>query len=310
MPTWICFDSITLCPSVINKEGADMVGVHSSQTITFRMMITLMHFFHGIEERAHVFIPLDFQHPRDNRSLWRTGFFSYLDGVWGWVQVTYDHMANHYTALAHAYATTKASSQMHRQVSNIVPPTECSLAITLPSAQLLNKGGATTHPWGSLQNVKVHPGSSDPPSDWKMWEEYLESKPGEFTPDQIVTEITQNRAKIDKTVARILKTFDWYFTSRLIAVIGQFEKCVGMDNLGERWRQALLDFTYQNVGFDLKQLIRVLHCDLQVAIHKGLVKVQDDLLKAIANFTNNFHITMTMLSAPQVHALLDHMHAR
>ena len=74
------------------------------------------------------------------------------------------------------------------------------------------------------------------PSDWKTWEEYLKLKPGEFTPDQIVTEITQNRVKIDKTVARILETFGWYFTSRLIVVIGQFEKWVGTDNPGERWR--------------------------------------------------------------------------
>ena len=114
------------------------------------------------------------------------------DRVWESVQVTCDHMANHYTALAHTYAATKASSRVCRQVSSIVPPTECSLAITLPPAQLLNRGGATTHPRGSLQNVKVHPGSSDPPSDWKTWEEYLKSKPGEFTPDQIVTEITQS----------------------------------------------------------------------------------------------------------------------
>ena len=135
-------------------------------------------------------------------------------------------------------------------------------------------------------------------------------KPGEFTPDQIVTEITWNRVKIDKTVARILKTFDWCFTSRLIAVIGWFKKWVGTDNPGERWRQALLDFAYQNVGFSLKQLIRVLCCDLQVAIHEGLVEVQDDILEAIANFSNNFHITVTMLSAPQVCAQLDHMHAR
>ena len=79
----------------------------------------------------------------------------------------------------------------------------------------------------------------------------------------------QNRVKIDKTVARIIKTFDWYFTSRLIAVIGQF-KNLGMDNPGKgRW--ALLDFAYQNIGFNLKQLIGVLCCDLQVTIHKGLV---------------------------------------
>ena len=53
--------------------------------------------------------------------------------------------------------------------------------------------------------------------------EYLKSKPGEFTPDQIVTEITQNRVKIDRTMARILETFDWYFTSRL-SVISHFKK--------------------------------------------------------------------------------------
>ena len=134
MPTWICVDSITLCPGVIDKEGADTVGIHLSQTITFRMMITLTHFFHDIQERAHVFIPLDFKHPRDDQSLWRTGFFSYVDGVWEWVQVTCDHMASHYTALAHAYAVTKASSRMHKQVSRTAPPMECSLAINLPSA--------------------------------------------------------------------------------------------------------------------------------------------------------------------------------
>ena len=122
MPTWICVNFIVPCPGVINK-GADTVGVHSSQTVTFRMMITSTHFFHGIEERAHVFIPLEFKHHRDTRSLWRTAFFSYLDGLWEWVQVTSDHVANHYTTLAHAYAPTKASSQAHRQVSSIAPLT-------------------------------------------------------------------------------------------------------------------------------------------------------------------------------------------
>ena len=129
IPTWIFVDSITLCPEVIDKEGADTVGVHSSQMITFRMMTTLTHFFHRIKERAHVFIPLDFKHPKHNRSLWRTGFFFYLDGVWEWVQVTCDHLANHYTA--HAYAAAKASSRMHRQVSSMAPPTECSLTSLL-----------------------------------------------------------------------------------------------------------------------------------------------------------------------------------
>ena len=83
-----------------------------------------------------------------------------------------------------------------------------------------------------------------------------------------------------------------------------------MDNPEERFRQALLDFSYQNLCFDLKQLIRVLCCDLQVAIHEGLIEVQDDLLEVIANFTDNFHITITMLSIPQVCALLNHMCAR
>ena len=175
-------------------------------------MITLTHFFHGIMEKAHIFIPLKFKHCKDTQSLWKTTFSSYLDGVWEWVQVTSDHVANHYTNLAHPNAATKASSQVHRQVLSIAPPTECSLAITLPSAQLSNKSGTTTHPWGSLRNVKVHPGSSDPPSDWNTWEEYLELKPGEVTSDQIVTEIAWNRMKIDRTVARILEMFNWYFT--------------------------------------------------------------------------------------------------
>ena len=131
IPTWICVDSITPCPGVIDKEGADTVGVHSSQTITIRMMIASTHFFLCIQERAHVFIPVDFKHPTDDQSLWRTGSFSYLDGVWEWIQVTYDHVANHYTDLAHAYAVTKASSRMHRQVSSIGPQMECSLAINL-----------------------------------------------------------------------------------------------------------------------------------------------------------------------------------
>ena len=69
-------------------------------------------------------------------------------------------------------------------------------------------------------------------------------------------------------------------------------------------------FAYRNIGFDLKQLIKVLCCDLQVEIHEGLVKVQDDILEAIANFTDNFHITVITLSAPQVHALLDYMCTR
>ena len=71
-----------------------------------------------------------------------------------------------------------------------------------------------------------------------------------------------------------------------------------------------MDLSYCSVCFNLKQLIEVLHCDLQVTILEGLVEVQADILKTIANFIDNFHIEVTTLSAPQVHALLDHMHAR
>ena len=110
MLSWICVNSIIPRPGVIDKEGADTAGVHSSQTITFRMMIATTHFFHGIQERSHVFIPLEFKYHRDTRPLLRTAFFSYHNGVWEWVQVTSDHIANHYTTLTHAFAATKASS--------------------------------------------------------------------------------------------------------------------------------------------------------------------------------------------------------
>ena len=107
MPSWICVNTLIPCPGVVNKEGADTVGVHSSQAIIFKMMVVTTHFFYGIKERAHILIPLEFKHHRDTRPLWRTAFFSYLNTVWEWVQMTSDHVANHYTALAHAYAATK-----------------------------------------------------------------------------------------------------------------------------------------------------------------------------------------------------------
>ena len=128
------------------------------------MMITTTYFF-GIEERAHVFLPLEFKHHRNSRPLWRTVFFSCLNGVWEWVQVT-----------------------------------------------------------------------SDPPSRWSTWEEYLQSKPGEFTYDQIVAEMPQNWLKINRAMARILEMFDWHSTSRLVTMIGHFEHQFGADNPGERWR--------------------------------------------------------------------------
>ena len=47
-----------------------------------------------------------------------------------------------------------------------------------------------------------------------------------------------------------------------------------------------------------------------MTIHQGLVGVQADILKVIANLVDTFHIKVTTLSAPQVHALVDHMCAR
>ena len=47
-----------------------------------------------------------------------------------------------------------------------------------------------------------------------------------------------------------------------------------------------------------------------MAIHQGLTEAQANILEAIAGFVNHFHIKVTTLSAPQVHALLNQMHAR
>ena len=84
--------------------------------------------------------------------------------------------------------------------------------------------------------VKVHPRFSDPPGRWTTWEEYLQLKPGGFTPDQIVAVITHNQLKIGRTMARILKMVNWFSTLRLVAVVGHFKCQVGADNPGERWR--------------------------------------------------------------------------
>ena len=140
-----------------------------------------------------VFIPLEFRHPRDMRPRWRTASFQYLNRVWELVQVMSDHVASHYTLLANIYSAKPANSQAHHQVSTIAPQTECSLVINLPSAQLFHKGGATTRPKGLIQNVKVDPGSSNPPGPWNCWDEYLRDKPGELTPDQIIEVVAQNQ---------------------------------------------------------------------------------------------------------------------
>ena len=150
MPSWICVDTVTPCPGVIDLEGAQAHAIHSSQTLTFCMMLATKHYFHCIQESANVFIPLEFRDLRDIRSRWRTASFQYLEGMWEWVQVTSDHVASHYTLLANAHGAKPAQSPAHHQVPTVTPPTECSMAIDLPSVRLSHKGGATTRPKGSV----------------------------------------------------------------------------------------------------------------------------------------------------------------
>ena len=47
-----------------------------------------------------------------------------------------------------------------------------------------------------------------------------------------------------------------------------------------------------------------------MTIYQGLIEAQADILKAIASFIDHFHNEVTTLSAPEIHALFDHMHAR
>ena len=219
------------------------------------------------------------------------------------------HVASHYTLSANAYIAEPAKSWAH-QVVIIAPPTECSLAINLPSARLSQKSGATTRPKGLIQNVKVNPGSSNPPSLWNSWDEYLRDKLGELTLDQIVGVVAQNQWKINRSVARVLEMFDWYASSRMVSIIGCFDCHVGSNTLGERWRRALMDFAFHNITFNMKQLIEVLRCDLQVTIQEGLMETQTELLETVASFVDHFQTEMVTLSPPQIHALLDHLHTR
>ena len=167
------------------------------------------------------------------RPRWRTALFQYLNWVWKWVQVMSDHVASYYTLLANAHSAKPAKHQAHHQVSTIAPPTECALAINLPSAQLSNKGGATTRPKGSIQNVKVNLGSSNTPSPWNSWDEYLRDNLGEYTLNQIIGVAAQNEQKISRSIARTLEMFDWYSSSRIVSIIGHFDRCVGSDALVE-----------------------------------------------------------------------------
>ena len=218
LPSWICVNTITLCPGVVDPEGAQSQAIYSTQVLTVHMMLATNHRFKGIQEKAMVFIQLEFRDPQDTRSQWRVASFEYLDGVWEWVQVTSDHIASCYTMLVIQYATKPAGGAPQNCVSIVALPTKCSQTIDLPSAQISNKGGATTRSKGLVSHVKVDPRSADPPSPWKDWNEYLQDKPGELTPGQVMGVISQHQQKINRSVARILELNS---STRMLSIIGQ-----------------------------------------------------------------------------------------
>ena len=125
--------------------------------------------------------------------------------------------------LAFQYAIKPARGAPQNHVLIVASPTKCSETIDFPSAQISNKGGATMKPNGSVHHVKVDPGSADPPSPWKDWNEYLQDKPEELTPDQVTGDISQHQWKINRSVAQILELFDWYSSSRMLSIIGCFD---------------------------------------------------------------------------------------
>ena len=71
-----------------------------------------------------------------------------------------------------------------------------------------------------------------------------------------------------------------------------------------------MDFAYRNVTYDMKQLVEVLWCDVQVTIHEGVMKTQTELLETVGGFVDHFQSEMATLSPPQMHTLLDHLWTR
>ena len=85
----------------------------------------------------------------------------------------------------------------------------------------------------------------------------------------------------------------------MLSIIGCFDCQVGLvaqGGEGQRWQRALMDFAYQTITFDMKQLVEVLQCDLQVTINEGLVETQMELLDTIGGFVDHFQSEMTILS--------------
>ena len=89
--------------------------------------------------------------------------------------------------------------------------------------------------------------------------------------------------------------FDWYFSSRMVPIIGRFDTRIGSNALGERWRRALMDFAFHSITFNTKQLVEVHRCDLQVTIQEGLMETQTELLETVASFINHFQMEMVTL---------------
>ena len=71
-----------------------------------------------------------------------------------------------------------------------------------------------------------------------------------------------------------------------------------------------MDIAYRNITYDMKQLVEVLRCDLQVTIQEGLMETQTELLESIAGFIDHFQVDMITLSPPQMQSLLDHLGTR
>ena len=68
----------------------------------------------------------------------------------------------------------------------------------------------TIRPKGSVRNVKVDPGCTDPPGPWRDWDQYLEQKSEGITPAQVIGVATQHRRNINRSIACILEIFSWY----------------------------------------------------------------------------------------------------
>ena len=71
-----------------------------------------------------------------------------------------------------------------------------------------------------------------------------------------------------------------------------------------------MDFAHRNITFNMKPLVEVLRCDLQVTIQEGLMEAQTELLETTAGFMDHFQTEMITLPPPQMHALLDHLCTR